>query len=222
MTFDLTFLSLDSQVDVKLGDKVVQSIRASDIGVRKVVSVPLDPELARGGLQIALAGKEGASVQIAAVTIPGLSEKPLDADALANWKVDESRKGGVVSVTNVARYPVKVQLAKAGAGGATGTTLVSATIFSDEGVDASADLMLASLRIGGVAPRATKGGPECKPSDVNGDKLVDLTCAVEVPDVVLKAGTVPVEAMTQSGWAIEGASTLGATRLSLRASASTD
>jgi hypothetical protein len=212
MTFDLTFLSLDSQVDVNLGDKVVQSIRASDIGVRKLVSVPLDPELARGGLQIALAGKQGASVQIAAVTIPGLSDKPLDADALASWKVDESRKGGVVSVTNVARYPVKVQLANAGAG-ATGSTLVSATIFSDAGVDASADLMLASLRIGGVAPRATKGGPECKASDVNGDKLVDLTCAAEVPDAVLKAGSVPVEAMTQSGWAIEGAAALGSTRL---------
>src|SRR5690242_9198053 len=112
MTFDLTFLSLGSQVDVKLGGKVVQSIRAADVGVRKTVSVPLDPELARGGLQIALTGKKGASVQIAAVTIPGLSDKPLDADALAKWKPDSSQKGGVVSVTNVARYPVKVQLAK--------------------------------------------------------------------------------------------------------------
>jgi hypothetical protein len=221
MTFDLTFLSLGSQVDVKLGDQVVQSIRATDVGVRRVVSVPLDPRLARGGLQLALAGKKGGSVQIAAVTIPGLSEKPLDADALANWKPDESRKGGVVSVTNVARYPAKVQLAKAGAG-STGTTLVNATIFSDEGVDASADLMLSSLRIGGVAPRGTKGAPECKASDANGDKLPDLTCAVELPDAVLKAGAVPVEAMTQSGWAIEGANTLGATRLSSRASVSSD
>jgi hypothetical protein len=212
MTFDLTFLSLGSQVDVQLGGKVVQSIRATDVGVRKAVSVPLDPALASGGLQIVLAGKKGASVQIAAVTIPGLSEKPLDSSALANWKVDDSRKGGVVSVTDVARYPVKVQLTKAGAG-ATGTTLVSATIFSDASVDASADLLLASLRIGGVAPRAAKSGPECKVSDVDGDKLVDLTCAVELPDAVLKAGTVSVEAMTQSGWAIEGANTLGGTRL---------
>jgi hypothetical protein len=222
MTFDLTFLALDSQVDVTLGGKVVQSIRASDVGVRKTVSVPLDPALARGGLQIALVGKTGASAQIAAVTIPGLSEKPLDAAALAKWKADDSRKGGVVSVIEVARYPVKVQLAKSTTDRARtpGTTLVNATIFSDASVDASADLMLASLRVGGAAPRPAKGGPECKASDVDGDKLPDLTCAVEVPDTVLKAGAVPIEAWTQSGWAIEGANALGATRLGLRASAS--
>jgi hypothetical protein len=156
-------------------------------------------------------------VQIAAVTIPGLSDKPLDSSALANWKADESRKGGVVSVTDVARYPVTVQLAKStDKSSTTGTTLVNATIFSDASVDASADLMLSSLRIGGVAART------CKPSDTNGDKLPDLTCAVEVPDTMLKAGAVPIEAMTQSGWAIEGANTLGAMRLSLRASASID
>lgn len=210
MTFELTFLSLDSQVDVKLGGKVVQAIRATDVGVRRTVSVPLDPELARGGLQIALTGKKGASAQIAALTIPGLSEKPLDAQTLASWKFE-----GAASVTNVGRYPVKVQLAKVGVG-APGTTLLSATIFSDEGVDASADLMLSSLRIGGVAARPAKGGPECKTSDVNGDKLADLTCAAAVPDAVLKAGTVSIEAMTQSGWGIEGASTLGGTRVLTR------
>jgi hypothetical protein len=210
MTFDLTFLSLGGRLDVKFGDQVVQSIRASDVGVRKVVSVPLDPKLALGGLQFAFAGGKGAGAQIANVTIPGLSSRPLDAEALASWKIDESGKG-VAQIVDVARYPVKTQLVKAATQDPKkpGITLVNATVFSDDGVDASTDLLLGTLRVGGTAPRATKDKMDCTVSDVNGDKLPDLTCAVELTDAALKAGTLSVESMTQSGWAIEGAGALG-------------
>ena len=214
LTFDLTFLSLGGQLDVKFGDKVAQSIRAADVGVRKVVSVPLDPKLALSGLQLSFSGQKGAGAQIANLMIPGLSSRPLESEELAKWKIDESGKG-VASIVDVARYPVKTQLTKAPTQDPKkpGITLVNATVFSDAGVDASADLMLNTLRIGGTAPRATKDKLDCTVSDVNGDKLPDLTCAVELTDAALKAGAVPVESMTQSGWAIEGSSVLGASRV---------
>lgn len=204
LTFDLTFLSSGGQLDVKLGTKVVQSIRASEVGVRKVVSVPLDPALTKGGLQFSLSGKKGSGVQIGAVTVPGISSKPLSMEELASWKVDESR-GGVASFTNTARYPAKIQLTKTGAQDPkTGLTPVSAAVLSDEGVDASADLMLSTLRVAGIATK------KCTTGDVNGDKLKDLVCDVALTDAALKARTVSLEAMTQSGWGIEGAAAVGA------------
>jgi hypothetical protein len=206
LTFDLTFLSPGGRLDVKLGKTVVQSFSSKESGVRQTVSVPLDPRLARGGLQFALSGKQGASVQISAVTFPG--SKPLDAESLARWKIDESG-GGHAAVIEVARYPSKIQLEKVAKQDPRkpGITLVYATVLSDEGVDAAADLDRPTLRVAGTAPRT------CKESDVDGNKLNDLVCEVELTDAVLKAQTVPVEAMTYSGWAIEGAGTLGGSRL---------
>jgi hypothetical protein len=206
LTFDLTFFSPGSRFDVKFGDKAVQSIRATDIGVRHRISVPLDPTLAQGGLQFVLTGAKGASAQISAITIPGLSEKPLDAESLSNWKSDQ--KHGAVVATNVGRYPIDIQATK----GTTdprnpGITPVSVGVLSDDGVDATADLVMSSLRVSGTAPKS------CKMSDLNGDKRYDLLCGVELTDAVLKTGIVSVEALTQSGWGIEGSAKIGATRL---------
>lgn len=219
LTFDLTFFSPDGQLDVTLGGKVVQSIAASEVGVRKLVSVPLDPELVKGGMQFVLQGK-GASAQVANVILPGLSSKPLDLEAFSNWKVDESG-GGIADAVNVARYPVAVQVTKAAFQDPKkrGITLLNAAVLSDEGVDATADLVLSSLRLAGTAPRtrtdkAGLGEPDCIVTEVNGDKLNDLVCAVELTDAVIKSGALPLEALTQSGWSIEGAGAFGgATKL---------
>jgi hypothetical protein len=168
--------------------------------------VPLDPTLAQGGLQFVLTGAKGASAQISAITIPGLSEKPLDAENLSNWKSDQ--KHGAVVATNVGRYPIDIQATK----GTTdprnpGITPVSVGVLSDDGVDATADLVMSSLRVSGTAPKS------CKMTDLNGDKRYDLLCGVELTDAVLKTGIVSVEALTQSGWGIEGSAKIGATRL---------
>jgi hypothetical protein len=203
LTFDLTFLSLGGQLDVKLGDKVVQYIRPTDARVRRTVSVPLDAELARGGLQFVFSGKQGASAQISGVTISGLGSAALDAEALSKWKIDESGRGHA-AIVEVARYPMRIQLAKAARDPRKpGVTLVYATVLSDEGVDVTADLEHATLRVAGSAPRA------CKEGDVNGDKLEDLVCEVELTDASIKTAAVPVEAMTHYGWAIEGAGSFG-------------
>jgi hypothetical protein len=206
LTFDLTFLSLGSRFDVKLGDKAVQSIRATDVGVRRTISVPLDPALAKGGLQFVLTGAKGASAQISAITIPGLSSIPLDADSLSKWKFDQ--KHGAVVATNVGRYPIDVQATKGTPDPKKpGITPVTVGVLSDAGVDATADLVMSSLRVSGTAPRS------CKMTDLNGDKLYDLLCALDLTDAVLKTGIVSVEALTQSGWSIEGSAKVGATRL---------
>lgn len=206
LTFDLTFMSLGGSVDVRLGGRALQTIRATSVGVRQAVSVPLDPKLATGGLELVLRGGKGSNAQISNIVIPGLSDKPLDESALAKWKFTTERVG-TVEVTNAVRYPVKVEVKTVKQDPRRGVTTVAATIYSDEGVDPSQDLLMSSLRLAGTAPRA------CKPNELNGDKVLDLVCEVELTDAQLKAGTLSLESMTQSGWAIEGSTTVGATKL---------
>ena len=213
LTFDVTFLTADAELAVKLGDKVLKSIPAGDPGVRQRISIPIDLAAARddkaghiANLQFALSGKPGAQVQISDVLIPGLLAERMESDALSRWQVDTSN-GGAAAVVGTTRMPVKIRLSYAGRN-------VRVAVLSTKTFDAPRDIQRSSLRLAGsaVSRIRDKDGKEnaaCEERDVNGDKLNDLVCDIEVPRLGSKREQrLRLEAMTPFGWGIAGSEML--------------
>lgn len=214
LSFELTFLTADAELAVKLGDKVVKSIPASDPGVRQRVSIPIDLAAVRdekaghiANLQFALSGKPGANARISDVLIPGLLADRMESDALSRWQVDTSN-GGAAALVSTARLPVKIRLSYAGRN-------VRVAVLSTRGFDAPADIQRTSLRLAGAPVQKTRdqaGGDQlaCDERDVNNDKLKDLVCDVEVARTgsSQREQRLRLEAMTQFGWGITGSDVL--------------
>lgn len=215
LAFDVTFLTGEGELSVRLGDSVLKSIPASEPGVPQRVSIPIDARaIAKGrplthmsALQFTLTGTAAASAQIADVAIPGLLEDRMEADPLARWRVDNSG-GGSVAVVSTGRLPVRIRVNQPNAQttGAYGTVAV----LSTKDFDATTDIERNSLRLSGSAllrsrDQAGKEQVACEPRDVNGDKVNDLVC--EIDGAVLgrlKQEPVRLEAMTPHGWGIVG------------------
>jgi len=224
LSFDVAFLTADGELSVKLGDKVLKSIAASDPGVRRRVSIPVDMRgIAKeprpghvGSLQFVLAGKPGASAQIADVVIPGLLADRMESSALSRWHVDTSG-GGSAAVVSTARLPVKIRLSQAEDRNVSKSeaNVVTVAVLSAKDFDAPADIERSSLRLAGSPVRKTrdKEGKEqltCDARDVNNDKIKDLVCEVEVARIrpSKREETLRLEAMTQFGWGIAGSGVL--------------
>jgi hypothetical protein len=221
LSFDVEFLTADGELSVKLGDKVLKSIAASDPGVRRRVSIPIDMRaIAKeqrlghvASLQFVLAGKTGASAQIADVVIPGLLADRIESAAFSRWHVDTSA-GGSAAAVSTARLPVKIRLSQPEAPKSE-PNVVTVAVLSTKDFDASTDIERSSLRLAGSPVRTTrdkegKEQPACDARDVNNDKIKDLVCEVEVA----RAGPskrdekLRLEAMTQFGWGIAGSDVL--------------
>ena len=227
LSFDLTFLSPGGVLNVKLGDTVLKSIAATEPGVRRHVSIPIDMRAlakdrsvgATSSLRFALSGKPGLSAQIADVVIPGLLVDQMNAGALSRWRVDSSG-GGSAAVVDTTRYPVKIRLdAEKQKADKSGLSVVTVTVLSAEGFDASTDIDRSTLRLAGSAPRTKrdKAGaeqPACETRDMNGDKLEDLMCEVEIKALGKpeRDTTLRLEGMTSFGLGIFGSDVLHASR----------
>lgn len=200
LSFDVTFLTAEGELSVKLGDRVLKSIPATDPGVRQRVSLPVDlrssdkePRAHMGTLQFVLAGKSGATAQISDVIIPGLLADRMESDALSRWQVE----GGSAAVVSTARLPVKIRLGYAG-------TNVRVAVLSTRQFNAPGDIQRTSLRLAGSAVLNT-----CEERDVNNDKLEDLVCDVELARKGMQRDQrLRLEAMTQFGWGIAGSGML--------------
>jgi hypothetical protein len=218
LSFDVTFLTADGELNVKVGDTGGRTISASQPGVRQHIVVPLDP--GTGGrepgtnhltsLAFTLSGKAGATAQLSSVMVPGLFADQMDAGALSRWHVNSS-DGGDVAVVSTARLPVAVRISPSNP--PTPSRVTVATLSSRD-FDAGEDLDRGSLRVVGLSPRAAQdsarsGAPACEVRDVNGDKLNDLVCQLEA-DAVKPQQQLRVEAMTRFGWGIAGAGVLRA------------
>ncbi len=224
LSFDVAFLTADGELNVKFGDKVLKSITASDPGVRRRVSIPIDmraiaKEQRLGHvalLQFALAGKKGTSAQIADVVIPGLLADRMDSSAHSRWHVDTSAGGSAV-VVSTARLPVKIRLSQAEERNAPkpAANIVTVAVLSTKDFDASTDIDRRTLRLAGAPVRTTrdkegKEQPACDARDVNNDKIKDLVCEVEVARTApsKKDEKLRLEAMTPFGWGIAGSDVL--------------
>jgi hypothetical protein len=213
LSFDVTFLTAEGELGVRLGDSVLKSIPASQPGVPQRVTIPINTRsMANDGplahvnaLKFTLSGKAGATAQIADVSIPGLFADRMEADPLARWRVDNSG-GGSVAVVNTARLPVRIRINQPTAQAAYGTVAV----LSTREFDATSDIERSSLRLSGSALRGSRdqAGKEqaaCQTRDVSGDKLDDLVCEIDVAVLArLKEQPLRLEAMTQHGWGIVG------------------
>jgi len=223
LSFDLTPLTADGELTVKLGNKVLNSIAASEPGVRRRVSIPIDAraiakEQSLGHtapLQFVFSGKSAASAQISDVVIPGILSDRMEAPTLSRWHIDTS-SGGSATVVSAGRLPVKIRLTRAGDPKAD-AKLVSVAVLSSKDFDAPADIDRASLRLAGAPVRKTRdaAGKEqlaCQARDVNNDKIADLVCEVEAPrlDSSKEREALRLEAMTHHGWGIAGSDVLRA------------
>jgi hypothetical protein len=228
LSFDTAFLTADGELSVKLGDKALKSIAASDPGVRRRVSIPIDMRaIAKehglghvGSLQFVLTGKPGTSAQIADVVIPGLLADRMESVAHSRWHVDTSA-GGSAAVVSTARLPVKIRLSRPEERDVpkSEANVVTVVVLSAKDFDAPADIERRSLRLAGSPVRTTrdKEGKEqlsCDARDVNDDKIKDLVCEVEVARIgpSKRGETLRLEAMTQFGWGIAGSGVLRAGR----------
>lgn len=223
LSFDVTFLTPDGELSVKLGNKVLKSIAASEPGVRQRVSIPFDMRAVAkdqtlghmAPLQFVLAGKSGATAQIADVVIPGLLADRMESDALSRWHVDTSG-GGSAAVVSTARLPVKIRLSypQDQAAQKSGTK-VRVAVLSSKQFDAPVDIEPSTLRLAGSTVHTTRddAGKErlaCEARDVNNDKIKDLVCDVDVARIESSKGEqrLRLEAMTQYGWGIAGSDVL--------------
>lgn len=214
LSFDLTSVTADGELTVKLGNKVLKSIPATDPGVRRRVSIPIDAraiakeeKLAHmAPLQFVFAGKSAASAQISDVTLPGVLLDRMDSPTLTRWRVDTS-SGGSATVVSAARLPVKIRLSRA-----QDPKVVKLVILSSKDFSAPADIERSSLRLAGLPVRkapdaAGKEQPACEVRDVNKDKVPDLVCEVELGsrETSKRGETLRLEAMTHHGWGVAGA-----------------
>jgi len=151
--------------------------------------------------------------------IPGLLADQMNAGALSRWRVD-SAGGGSAAVVDTTRYPVKIRLdAEKQKTDKSGLSVVTVTVLSAEGLDASTDIDRSTLRLAGSAPRTKrdKAGaeqPACETRDMNGDKLEDLVCEVEIKALGKpeRGTTLRLEGMTSFGLGIFGSDVLHASR----------
>ena len=216
LSFDVTFLTAEGELSVKVGDAAIKAIAASQPGVQQHVSIPIDvraiakdrPVSHLSSLQFNLTGKPGTSAQIADVVIPGLFADHMEAGALSRWRVDNSG-GGSAAVVSAARLPVRFRVDQRSAQASGAYTTVA--VLSTQDFDASSDIERNSLRFSGSPMRSTRNqaGAEsaaCEARDVNGDKLNDLVCEIDAAVLGrLKQGQRPrLEAMTRFGWGIAG------------------
>lgn len=215
LSFEVTFLTADGELSVRLGESLLKSIAASEPGVPQRVSIPIDARALYKGrplnhmsaLQFNLTGKAGASAQIGDVAIPGLFADRMEADPLSRWRVDNSG-GGSVAVVSTGRLPLRIRVNQPDAQSSGGYGTVA--VLSTKDFDATTDIERNSLRLSGSALRSSRdqAGKEhvaCGTRDVNGDKLNDLVCEIDAA-VLAKQEQQPLrlEAMTPHGWGIVG------------------
>jgi hypothetical protein len=212
LDFDLTFLSLGGELQVKLGDHLVKAIPASAPGVRQHVRLQLDfaksiqPHRpgASTALRLEAVGKPGLSLQVADVVVPGLLAETF-GDSLDGWKVGGSGSAEIVDVT---RYPLKFSLEpaakeagdKAAAAGA--SHRVVAVLWSDDQIDSTTDLDRSSLRLADQAPRLMAGSNKqaCEAREGEG-KRRHLACEFDLPG--------KPSADADRAWRLEAATPLG-------------
>jgi hypothetical protein len=215
LTFDLTFLSEGGTLDLKLGDTVIKSISATELGVRRHVSIPIDlrkPTAQHGlasQLQFVLNGKPGLSARISDLQIPGVLSENFQSDSLARWRIDRSG-GGSASLANATRFPLKLSL-EAEKNAQPSAHLVSATISSEGGLDVTTDVDRTTLRLAGVAPRTTRDvagheAPDCEIAKSNDSKANELLCRFEIGSLSANDHdpTLTLEAATSFGWGVAG------------------
>jgi hypothetical protein len=220
LSFDLTFLSAGGTLEVKLGDTLVKSIRAEELGVRRSFSIPIDlrksGKYASGAagpgmgsrLQFTLSGKAGLTAQIGDVRVPGLFSDSFQSESLARWRIDKSA-GGSASVVNAGRIPVDVRIAAEKHGGEkTAALMLNVTITGTDVVDVS-DIQRTTLRLAGSPPRTKRdsAGHEVPDCDLAG-KSKQLVCQFELKALSDKNHdpTLTLEAATNFGWGVTGSS----------------
>jgi len=223
LSFDLKFLSEGGNLDVKLGDTVITSIPATEIGVRRRISVPVDlrkaakdkpAAAARLGLasplQFVLSGKSGLSAQIGNVQIPGVFSDNFQSGSLARWRIDRTG-GGSVSLANASRFPLKIRMAAQDHSEKSGAHLVDVTISSEDGLDVTTDIERATLRLADSPPRSRRDAaghevPDCVIPDSNRDKAKELICRFELGSLSAKDTdpTLTLEGTTAFGWGVAG------------------
>lgn len=224
LSFDLKFLSGGGTLNVKLGDSVIKSIPAGELGVRRRITIPLD---LRGGakgksvaaavrlgsssqLQFVLSGKAGLSAQISDVQIPGVFSENFRSESLSRWRIDRSG-GGSASLTNASRFPIKTRMEAEKQAEKSGAYLVKVVMSSAEGLDVTTDIERPTLRLAGSPPRSTrdrtgKQVPDCEMPKSDHDTSKELVCQFEVRSLSAKNQdpTLTLEAATSFGWGITG------------------
>ena len=216
LSFDLRFLSEGGVLDVKLGDTVVKSLPATELGVRRRISIPIDLRKAatRHGatsqLQFVLSGKPGLSVQIGDVQIPGVLTDNFQSGSLARWRID-STGGGLASLANASRFPLKIRIDAEKEAEKSGLHLVSVSMLSEKGLDVTTDIERPTLRLAGSPPRITRDAaghdvPDCDIPKLNDGKPTELTCKFELGPLSVNNHdpTLTLEAATPFGWGITG------------------
>ena len=192
LSFDVRFLAGGGELQVKLNDKVVKSIPAIALGATTRVLIPLDLRSASNGrasidrvsLQFAITGKPGATVEIGDVSIPGLLPNALETNDLMGWTVDTS-SGGAAAVVDTTRFPLKIVVQPGAKPNVVKSGIVSVAILSSSSFDAPEEIESSSIRLAQVSVRMVrdkegKEQPACEKRDINGDKLADLVCEVEL------------------------------------------
>jgi hypothetical protein len=215
LSFDLTFLSEGGTLDLKLGDSVIKSIPATELGVRQHVSIPIDLRKAAAQhglasqLQFVLNGKPGLSARISDLQIPGVLSENFQSGSLARWRIDRTG-GGSASLANGSRFPltVRIEVDKSTQGSA---HLVSVAISSEGGLDVTKDVDRASLRLAGTAPRTTRdatghNAPDCEIPKPNNGMANELVCRFEFGSLPANDHdpTLTLEAATSFGWGVAG------------------
>jgi hypothetical protein len=213
LSFEVTFLTAEGELSVRLGDAVIKSMPASQPGVPQRVSIPVDGraigrdrpfEHARA-LRFSLTGKAGATAQIADVAIPGLFADRFEADPLSRWRVDNS-DGGSAAAVSTARLPIRIRVNQPGGQ----SPYATVALLSTREFDATTDVDRQSLRLSGSPLKGSRGlaAPQqvaCETRDVSGDKLNDLVCEIDAAVLAtLKQRPLKLEAMTHHGWGIVG------------------
>jgi hypothetical protein len=225
LSFDLTFLSGGGTLKVRLGDTVVKSIPAEELGVRRSFSIPIDLRKSskKGStgtgagmslLQFTLSGKAGLTAQIGDVRVPGVFSDAFQSESLGRWRINNSA-GGSASVVNAGRLPVDVRIEadKPGTEKYGAHHLLSVSITGTDGVAVS-DIQRATLRLAGSRPRMKKdaAGREVPACELAGDSK-QLVCQFELKGFSEKNldPTLTLEAATNFGWGV-----IGSARVHLR------
>jgi len=219
LSFDVRFLAAGGELQVKLDGDVVRSIPAASLGARTRVQIPIDLTSSPTGrtrgdrvtLQFALTGKPGTTVQIGDVSIPGLLSNALKFDDLSGWSVDSSL-GGAAGIVDTTRFPVRIAVQPGVKPNIVKPGIVPVAILSSKSLDASQEIERSSVRLGEASVRMTrdkdaKEQPACEARDVNGDKLADLVCEVELqklPGGGQRETRLVLEAETRSGLRVAG------------------
>jgi hypothetical protein len=215
LSFDLTFLSEGGTLDLKLGDSVIKSIPAAELGVRRRISIPIDLRKAAAQhdlasqLQFVLNGKPGLSAQISDLQIPGVLSENFQSGSLARWRIDRTG-GGSASLANGSRFPLTVRI-EADKSTQASAHLVSVAISSEGGLDVTKDVDRATLRLAGTEPRTTRDAaghkvPDCEIPKPNNGMANELVCRFEIGSLPANDHdpTLTLEAATSFGWGVAG------------------